>query len=317
MFTEAVVFKTLLKKEIAENTQNHRFTIALVVCIVLIPLSFFFNQKQYLSRKTSYEESLRTYENSRKTLIELQREGAAVYRPPSPLTLLSTGVEDLLPEGVETVGFITNRGINTRDINTNSFNNPLASLYGRFDLNFIVCVVISVLSILFTFNAISGEKEKRSLSQIIAHAVPRPLVLLAKSSASTVLLALAFLTGYLAGLFILELTGYPVLADLELLLPFLMALATGILFIVVMINMGLFISTLCKNSLISMLVLIIVWSCFYMLLPKSSVILAKFIRPVTSQQVIDQEKNQLRLSMRAKLDDDVDELQRQGVFGGE
>jgi len=59
-----------------------------------------------------------------------------------------------------------------------------------------------------------------------------------------------------------------------------------------------------------MLVLIIGWAFFYMLLPKGSVILAKFVKPVASQQVVDQEKNQLRISLREKMDNDVDQRQQ-------
>ena len=303
---ELNMFKTLFEKEIKQNIQNHRFTIAMIVCCLLIPLSFFFNQKHYESRRTSYEESVRLYEDSRKTISDLGLNGAAVYRPPSPLMLLSTGVEYLIPDGVETIGFLTSRGIQTRDINTSSFSNPFASLYGHMDLNFIVCVILSILSVLFSFNSIAGEKENRSLSLIISNAVPRPVLLLAKSAACFLLLSIAFLTGILAGFLTLEISGYHLLANIALLLPFLYALCAGLLIISVMVNLGLLVSTLFKNSITSILVLIVCWAFFYQLLPKSSVILSRFIKPVTSQQVVDMEKQLFRLNLQAKMDADID-----------
>jgi len=289
------MFKILFHKEIAENIHNYRFLLALVLCLVIIPLGFTVSQKDYTARRQAYDETVRDYDQTRATVIDLMSNGGAAFRPPSPLGLLSGGVEAVLPNSVETRGFITESGAEVSFNNTKRLDNPFMSLFGRLDLTFIVTTVLAVLVMIFTFNAVAGEKERRTLAQVMANSVPRPTVITAKMAAGSSLLAAAFLAGMAAGILITVALGQNPFAQPGTLAPFAIGTGVSLVFLLVFYNLGLLVSALTRSSVSAMVALLSVWVALAMILPKGSIVFAKLILPVKSQQVMDLEKSQARL----------------------
>src|SRR5512137_1778900 len=173
------MFKVLFKKELLENVQNFRFLLALVLCLVAIPLGFVVSQRDYADRRQAYDEAVRSYDLAHKTVVDVLRNGGSAFRPPAPLGLVSSGVESVLPSAAETVGFISPKGSVVQFNNTRRPDNPFTGLFGRLDLAFIVSTLLSVLVMIFTFNAIAGEKERRTIAQVMANPVSRPIVVTA------------------------------------------------------------------------------------------------------------------------------------------
>ena len=77
------MFKNILFKELHENILDLKFIIAALLCIIIIPLGFYINKKDYENKKDNYRESVRIYFNSHKTLGDISRFGAAAFRAPS------------------------------------------------------------------------------------------------------------------------------------------------------------------------------------------------------------------------------------------
>jgi len=302
------MFKIVFRKEIAENILNYRFLLALVLCLVIIPLGFTVSQKDYADRRQVYDETVRDYELTRTTVIDFAGSGGAAFRPPSPLSLLSGGVEAVLPNSVETRGFITESGAQVRFNNSRRLDNPFMSLFGRLDLTFIVTTVLAVLVMIFTFNAVAGEKERRTLAQVMANPVPRPTVITAKMAAGSALLAAAFLAGMSAGILLTMALGLSPFAQPGTLAPFAIGAGISLVFLLAFYNLGLLISALTRSSVSAMVALLSVWVSLAMILPKGSVVVAKLILPVKSQQVIDLEKNQVRLQNDSRVRVDLDRL---------
>ena len=86
------MFRTLYKKELLENVQNYRFLLALVICLVVIPLGFTVSQKDYADRRQVYDDTVRDDAELRKTVQEFMVNGGLAFRPPAALGLLSAGV---------------------------------------------------------------------------------------------------------------------------------------------------------------------------------------------------------------------------------
>jgi len=302
------MFKILFSKEIAENIHNYRFLLALLLCLVIIPIGFTVSQKDYADRRQVYDETVRDYEQTRATMIDLIRNGGAAFRPPSPLGLLSGGVEMVLPNSVETRGYFSEEGTEVTFNNTRRLDTPFTSLFGRLDLTFIVTTVMAVLVMIFTFNAVAGEKERRTLAQVMANPVPRPMVITAKMAAGSSLLATAYLAGTAAGILLTVALGLNPLAQKGTLAPFAIAIGASLAFLLVLYNLGLLISGLTRSSVSAMVALLSVWVALAMILPKGSVVAAKFLLPVKSQQVVDLEKNQARLQIQRELYAELDKL---------
>ncbi len=171
------MFKVLFYKELQDNIQNFRFVIALILCVTIIPLGFYVNFKEYEAKEQNYKESVKLYEESHKIILDVMHTGGEAFRPPSSLSMLSSGVEFLLPNSVETVGYLTYRGAQTQFNNSRSLDSPFSFLYGYLDLTFIVSVIISLLAMLLTYNSLAGEKESRTLSQILSNSVSRNTII--------------------------------------------------------------------------------------------------------------------------------------------
>jgi ABC-type transport system involved in multi-copper enzyme maturation permease subunit len=302
------MFRILFRKEIAENIHNYRFLLALVLCLVIIPLGFTVSQKDYADRRQVCDETVREYEQTHATVVDLMRSGGTAFRPPSPLALLSGGVEAVLPTSVETLTYISEEGVQVQFNNTRRLDNPLMWLFGRLDLTFIVTTVMAVLAMIFTFNAIAGEKERRTLAQVMANAVPRPTVITAKMAAGSLLLAAAFLAGTAAGILLTVALGLSPFAQPGTLAPFAIATGVSLVFLLAFYNLGLFVSSLSRSPVSSMVALLSVWVALAMILPKGSVVIAKLVRPVKSQQIIDLEKNQVRVQIQREMAADLVKL---------
>ena len=288
------MFKVLFKKELLENVLNYRFLLALVLCLVIIPLGFIVNQREYKERRQVYEETVRDYEQAHPIIWNVLRDGGAAFRPPSPLSFLSGGVEMVLPTSVESRGLITDQGAEVQFNNVRRVDNPFIWLFGRLDLTFIVSTVLSVLVMLFAFNAVVGEKERRTLAPIMANSVARPIVIVAKLASGSALLAASFIAGTLAGVLLTSILGLSPFSDRATWAPFGIAIGVSLLFLLVFYSFGLLISSLSRSSVSALVALLSAWVAFAMVLPKGSIVAAKLLLPIKSQQVVDLQKDQVR-----------------------
>ena len=302
-------FGTIFRKELLENIRNQRFLLALGLCVILIPLGFAVQHTDYAAKEAAYRDAVRTFEEGHTKLADFM-QSASMFRPPSPLAPLSAGVEALLPTSIDTVGFVGGNGPTLGTTNASGLGDPFRFLYGPLDLATIVAVILSILAVLFVFNGVSGEKERRTLAQIFSNSVPRSTLITAKMAAAFVLIATAFLVGLLLGALILALRGFEVWAKSATLVPFLIAAGLSLVYIFVMVNLGLLVSTRSRSSLSAMVILIMAWVALFMLVPKAAVIASKVARPVKSQQVVDLEKGQVRAQLEKEGDGEIDKLRK-------
>jgi hypothetical protein len=130
------VFRIIYQKELLENIRNYRFLLALIICLVVIPLGFTVSQKDYADRRHVYDDTVRDDAELRKTVQDFLMNGGLAFRPPAALGLLSSGVEMVLPNAVEARAFGSEARVQFN--NSRRLDNPFTSLFGRLDLAFIV-----------------------------------------------------------------------------------------------------------------------------------------------------------------------------------
>ncbi|HSQ78962.1 MAG TPA: ABC transporter permease subunit [Candidatus Bathyarchaeia archaeon] len=275
----------------------------------VIPLGFYVSQKDYEARRQAYDQTVRDYDQSRKTVVDFIRNGGAAFRPPSPLGLLSHGLESVLPSSVETRGYISDQGAEVQFNNARRIENPFTALFGRLDLAFMVSTVLAVLVMIFTFNAVAGEKERRTLAQVMANPVPRATILTAKMAAASSLLAAAFLAGTAAGGLLTTALGLGPFGEAGTSGPFLIAIGVSLVFLVVLVNLGLLVSAVTRSPVSAMVTLVAVWVALAMILPKGSVVLSRLLLPVESQQIVDLRENQVRTQNARDLSAELTRLQ--------
>ena len=161
-------FKTLFIREIQGAIADFRFWVVLILCLSIIPLSFYVSVKNYSQRLSDYQQEVQAYKDRTSVHSQMAAEGV---HPPSPLSIFSRGLDNKMPYKV-----ITSHDGNYRIEYAKPDNKQ--DLLGEIDFAFIVAFVLSLLAITFTFNAISGDKESGVLRGILSNAVLRRQVLM-------------------------------------------------------------------------------------------------------------------------------------------
>jgi len=285
------MFRTLVGKEVAETVLGFRFVIAMLLCVVLIPLGMYVSRKDYEHRLTGYQRELQTYRKRYGTPPPPLTGGeeAQGFRPPSVLSIFAAGLDPFMPDKV----FTSQSGL-FRTLKESGIDNPQSLLFGKADFLFNVMFIISLAALIFTFNSISGEREKGTLRLMIAHSIPRSRILLSKIVGKYIVLLVPFMISVFIALLILDASPVVSIGSLEVWPALLVILMVTLLFIFGMVGLGVCISTFTSHSMGSIVLLFFVWAMFIIGVPKMSPMIAESIYPVESGSVFSFRKRMIR-----------------------
>jgi len=195
----------LLQKEMIYHILSARFVALLVMCILLIPLNFHINYQRYLQRQVNYQETVKEEKNkdsakqpwlTRKT-TDPNLEVSKLILNPTPLSVFATGLESALPSCLG----MTRNGIQRGK--TALSTAPIAFLLGHLDFVFVVSTAFSLLALLFTFDAVAGEREVGTLRITFSNALPRDIFLWSKLIGGYLVFIVPFLISLCLGLLVL------------------------------------------------------------------------------------------------------------------
>ena len=281
-------FKILFIREIQGAIIDFRFWVVLVLCLSVIPLSFFVSVKNYSQKMSDYQQEVQSYrDNSTHVHAQFKAEGV---RPPSPLSIFSRGMESKMPYKV-----ITSREGNYQIEYPKPDNNK--DLLGEIDFAFIVAFVLSILAIVFTYSSISGDKESGVLRGILSNAVLRRQVLIAKLLGNYIVFLVPFLLSMLISLMVVYSSGAIPVFSAQLFPSILMIIGISLVFLFALFNLGLWVSALTRNSILSINLLLLLWIILGLVIPKISPIIASTIFPVESTGVFEAKKTLLRTNI--------------------
>jgi len=293
----------LIAKELLEHLMSLRFAIACLLCLVVVLTSLFVRSQEYEQRLKDYDEA-HTAERSRVEALRrawpFPHEGLTVYRRPSPLRIFARGAARANVRGMRVNAHGRPEPILVRVQNTSS------PLFPEIDLIAFVGVILSLMAIVFGYDAICGEKERGTLRLMLSYPLPRHTVLLAKWVGAYVALVVPFLLTVLVGamLVLLQPDVGLTAADGAKLGG---VLGVALLYVAVFTSLSLYISALTRRAAASVLVLLCVWVVFVLGVPNLSPHLAEAIRPAASAQEAQGE----RLQMRRALSQEYERKMRQ------
>lgn len=285
------MFRTLIGKEIAETMLGFRFAIATLLCVVLIPLGMYISRKDYEHRLAGYQRELQTYRQRYGTPPPPLTGGeeAQGFRPPSVLSIFASGLDPFMPDKV----FTSQSGL-FRTVKESGIDNPQSLLFGKADFLFNVMFIISLAALIFTFNSISGEREKGTLRLMIANSIPRSRIILSKIIGKYIVLVVPFTLSVFIALLILNASPVVSIGSPEVWPALLVILLVTLLFIFGMVSLGVCISTFTSQSIGSIVLLFFVWTMFIMGVPRISPMIAEIIYPVESGSVFSFRKRMVR-----------------------
>src|SRR5512136_3086858 len=282
------MLRDIIKKEILDNITSPKFVFTFLLCTILILLSVYTGVTNYRAEKKEYTASLALNKKNMEAQPNIQSLmgiGLKVSKPPQVLGTVVSGIED-------EVGRVApvNVAADPNLVESKYGSNPVFAVFGALDLSFIVKIVLSLFAILFTYDAIVGEKEKGTLKLALSNDVPRDRLILGKAIGGYISLLIPLLIPLLLSLIILVIAPDLALTGgdwARLFLIFLMFF----LYLSVFFSLGLFVSARTSRSSTSFLVLLFIWVVFVMVIPKAAVISAGQIRPIPSVHEITAKKD--------------------------
>ncbi len=276
---------TIIEKEIREIFGSSKFVLIFGSCAVLILLSFYVGAKNYKLNRAKYEaaqaENLRQFEGLTDWFNIQQHR---IFLPPDPLASLVSGVSHDIGRNVDIHG----RG-EINPLGSRFSEDPVFAVFRFLDLEFIFGTILSLFAILMGYDAIAGEKERGTLRLSFANAVPRPVYILGKLTGSFVALAVPLVLALAVGALILPAMGLPLSGESWLRLISICAI--GLLYFGVFLAMSVFVSSLTEWTSSAFLVLLVVWICAVLIVPRASVLIAGRAVDVPSVDEIASQKN--------------------------
>jgi ABC-type transport system involved in multi-copper enzyme maturation permease subunit len=270
------MFRTVLKKELLDQILSPKFLIVSLLCLVLIPASFFLNYASYQNVFHEYDASLKEVKNS-----------TTVFRRPSALSTFGVGLESVLPETVTFSKYQTDaKGMQAQ-------SEVLSNINGKIDFVVITSFLLGLFAVLYAGTMVCGEKESGTLKLVLSNRTTRSTILAAKFLGGFSVLMIPFAVSTLLGILLLLLEGFPLFAAGNL-ARVLSLLALSVLYLSALFSLGLLISTWTHRASLALLASFFVWIFLTFVIPKTSEPIAGLIQRVPSQEVMKANRTQVR-----------------------
>lgn len=282
------MLRDIIAKEIQDTIMSPRFIFTFLLCTILILLSVYTGINSYLAEQKEYSAAIALNKKnleSQPNYITLATTGTKINKRPVVLSTVVSGVQEAVGR-VATVNVAFDPSL----VDSKYSSNPVFAVFGALDLSFIVKIVLSLFAILFTYDAIVGEKERGTLKLTLSNRVPRDRLILGKAIGGFISLLIPLVIPLVLSLLILLIYPNVSLSGDDwgriglICVMFLIYLS-------VFFTLGLFVSTRTSRSSTSFLLLLFIWVTFVTIIPKAAVIVAARINPIPSVHEVTAQKD--------------------------
>ena len=301
------MLRTIIKKEIVGHILSYRFTVTFILFFALILLSIFILSDDYERRLDNYQASAGSHKEELNRIKAIKdpneasreliyNQGLYADRKPERLSLIVKGLEEQIPDEVHTAWRV--RG--ARKLNKELYRNPLFAIFLVPDFCYIVNIILSLLSLLFVFDTVCGEKENGTLKLMLANPLPRDNILLGKWLGGYITLITPFLAAVISGLIYLYLRKV-ILLDKEILSRISLLVFVSMIYISLFFTLGIFISIVSKKSSTALLIALFVWMVWILVIPNLAPVISRIVSPIPTMQKINAEKAGIDQEIRIKI----------------
>jgi len=311
----------IARREILSNLLSLRFALTAALVLVLMSLNgLIFVYGDHADRLMEYSrkvnEAMERVREKADNLSDLAVEGPGnLLKRPSPLAFCAGGSDKDFPlaavgEAGGGFGWTSNEFKYSWKANWmlkypqwRYRKNAAVPVFTEIDWVLIVGVVMSFAAFLFTFDAVSGERERGTLRLMLANPVPRDEVLLGKFAGALLSLLLPLLVGMSINLLIVNLSPEVELDAAAWGRIGTMATLSAI-YLAVFVGLGLWVSTRMVRSSTSLFTLLVVWVLFVALAPSTLGSVAANLRKVPSRREVSRQLNALKEEIDQRYDRD-------------
>ena len=279
------MLRTLIRKELLTHLMSARFFAAVIITLLLVVANAVVLLEDYERRLMKYSQQENAHRQKAQEAKTYSMLKLSVERPPNPLSLFSAGLDKRLGTTFEiyygSVPMIS-------DASARSLDNAFLNLFSKIDLVLIFQVVLSLMALLFAYDAIAGDWESGTLRLVISHPVRRGAILFAKYIGAMVCLLIPVLMSLLMVLILLSTTSALQLSGEDFLRIGGIVLTTTI-YLSVFYLIGLLISATTRRTATSLMLCMFLWVALVLVYPNWS----RFtITPVGDTRAIHSSANQ-------------------------
>jgi len=284
------MLRMLIAKEIRNNILSFRFLVSFVLLFAVVTVTALLLTGDYLKKQDEYARRQVEIERYVKSYAHFNRIGN-VLRPSQPPISFQTLVRGL-----------------TSDVNIEEFDeDPLPVMFPLIDLAFIVTVLMSLIALIFSYDAVCGEKEDGTLKLMLANGLSRSKVILAKVAGGVMALVWPFLLSLTAGMIIILLHPRVVWTGPDWGALGLIVLGS-VIYVTVFDLIGVLLSSIHRSSSSSIMTSLFVWVLLVLVIPNLSPYIASSIKPAPSrikiaretERIQDVERDELGMKMAAE-----------------
>ena len=284
------MLRTILKREILHNLYSLRFqlSLALVAAIFVVGSVSFVKShaaglEKYREVQTQFTDEMRAQAKADATDLAVRRKTYTLR--PRDNAFIYDGKEKYLPNAVvfsawNVFSFLNKRGS----------TNPFLNAFEELNWSFIVALILSFVALLFTFDAVSGEKESKTLALAMSNSISRGALLFGKYLSAILTFLAIVVPGIILSILIVLLSGRISLGP-AFFLEALGFLVVAVLMAAVLAAFGLLCSVVARNSNISLLLALSFWILFAVVIPNSSTFIAKTFFPIEKTEAIQKKVN--------------------------
>jgi ABC-type transport system involved in multi-copper enzyme maturation permease subunit len=270
----------LVTKELKSILLSPRFPATFGACSLLLLLSVTIGIREYKAAAAQTASARQLVEQEQRESTSWGGLSQRVFREPDPMQVFVAGLQN-------DVGRLSDVSATETVKLTHSIysDDPIFALFRLIDFAFIVQVVFSLFAILFTYDAVNGERESGTLALTFSNAIPRAQYLAGKLLGAWLGLLLPLTIPVLLAVLIVLLSGVPfTLAEWS---RFATLLGISTLYFTFFVLLGTLASAITKRSSASFLLSLIAWIVLVLIIPRAGVMAAGQIVRVPSAAELD------------------------------
>lgn len=271
------MLSSLISRELLNNLMTFRFAAAIFIILLLVVANTIVLIEDYEGRLDSYYDSVNMHKRQLQENKTYSAGDVYIDRPPNPLSIFNVGFDKQLGNEVRVAHVFVP---SLWDAKNHGSSNPLMDMFASMDIAFIFEVILSLLALIFAYDAFAGEYETGTLRLVLTHPVRRGIILVAKYISAMICLIVPLILSLLLSLILLTVSNHINLNNQDFLRVGGIIL-TSIIYLSIFYLIGLLISAVTRRTSTALMLSIFVWGFFVLVYP--NMILA-MIGPTQSPQ---------------------------------
>ena len=270
---------TLIRRELLDNLMTFRFAAATFIMLLLVVANTFVLIIDYERRLASHNDAVERHQRQLQAskTYSAGMERLSIDRSPNPLSIFNIGFDKRLGNEVRvSYEFVPSLW----DAKMHGSDNPFMDMFAAIDLVFIFEGILSLLALIFAYDALAGEYERGTLRLVLTHPVSRGHILFAKYISAMLCLLVPLLISLLLTVILLT-TSTSISLGINDFLRISGIILTSVVYLSVFYLIGLLISAATRRTSTALMLSMFVWGFLVLVYP--NVILAVISRSEVPQ----------------------------------